>query len=69
MAAGLLARLSVPLHAATAREVFALLARDTKDLAGLDYKASAPPAARCPWMGRRPAPRRGPDPWPPRSLP
>ena len=39
MAAGLLARLSVPLQAATAREVFALLARDAKDLAGVDYKA------------------------------
>jgi predicted molibdopterin-dependent oxidoreductase YjgC len=39
MAAGLLARLHAPLQAASAREVFALLAQSVKDLAGLDYKA------------------------------
>jgi NADH-quinone oxidoreductase subunit G len=39
MAAGLLQRLHVPLPAATAREVFALLSQSVKDHAGLDYKA------------------------------
>ena len=39
MAAGLLQRLSAPLPATTAREVFALLARSVKDYDGLDYKA------------------------------
>jgi NADH-quinone oxidoreductase subunit G len=39
MAAGLLERLRAPLQAASAREVFALLAASTKDHAGLDYKA------------------------------
>jgi len=39
MAAGLLERLHAPLGAASAREVFALLAQSVKDHAGLDYKA------------------------------
>jgi NADH-quinone oxidoreductase subunit G len=39
MAAGLLERLGAPLQAATAREVFALLAATVKDYAGLDYRA------------------------------
>jgi len=39
LAAGLLQRLGRPLEAATAREVFSLLARTSRDYAGLDYKA------------------------------
>jgi predicted molibdopterin-dependent oxidoreductase YjgC len=39
LAAGLLQRLGKPLAAATAREVFALLAKATPGYAGLDYRA------------------------------
>ena len=41
LAAGLLSRLGKPLAAATAREVFALLAKATPGYAGLDYRATA----------------------------
>jgi hypothetical protein len=39
LAAGLLARLGAPLGAASAREVFARLARELPDYAGLDHRA------------------------------
>jgi NADH-quinone oxidoreductase subunit G len=42
LAAGVLERLGRPLGAATAREVFALLAGTTPDYAGLDYRAIGP---------------------------
>ena len=42
LAAGLLQRLGQPLGAATAREVFSLVARWTPDYAGLDYRAIGP---------------------------
>jgi len=42
LAAGLLERLGKPLGAATAREVFALVAKATPDYAGLDYRAIGP---------------------------
>jgi NADH-quinone oxidoreductase subunit G len=42
LAAGVLERLGKPLGAATAREVFALVAGATPDYAGLDYRAIGP---------------------------
>jgi NADH-quinone oxidoreductase subunit G len=42
LAAGLLQRLGQPLGAATAREVFSLVARSTSDYASLDYRAIGP---------------------------
>jgi NADH-quinone oxidoreductase subunit G len=42
LAAGVLERLGKPLGAATAREVFARLAKATPDYAGLDYRAIGP---------------------------
>ena len=39
MAAGLSSRLGAPFAAATARDVFALLARAVPDYAGLDFKS------------------------------
>jgi hypothetical protein len=42
LAAGLLERLGKPLGAATAREVFSLVALATPDYAGLDYRAIGP---------------------------
>jgi hypothetical protein len=42
LAAGVLARLGTPLGAATAREVFALVAKATPDYGSLDYRAVGP---------------------------
>jgi predicted molibdopterin-dependent oxidoreductase YjgC len=42
LAAGLLSRLGKPLGATSAREVFALLARETPGYAGLDYRSLEP---------------------------
>jgi NADH-quinone oxidoreductase subunit G len=42
LAAGVLERLGKPLGAATAREVFALVAKTTPDYTGLDYRAIGP---------------------------
>ena len=56
LAAGVLQRLGQPLAAATAREVFALLAKATPGYAGLDYRAlGALGRALPPAEGARPA--------------
>jgi NADH-quinone oxidoreductase subunit G len=56
LAAGLLQRLGQPLTAATAREVFALVARAVPDYAGLDYRTIGAHGHVLPSKDRAPAP-------------
>jgi NADH-quinone oxidoreductase subunit G len=55
LAAALLHRLGQPLAAASAREVFALLAKAVSDYAGLDYKAIGPQGRALPLAEEGPA--------------
>jgi NADH-quinone oxidoreductase subunit G len=55
LAAGVLERLGKPLGAATAREVFALVAKTTPDYTGLDYRAIGPLGRALP-LAEGPAP-------------